>query len=189
MMEPGVGYMLYTGTPRQFGYPASTLRAAKASEKLGCFTPVDVHSYSRNAIMSVRVVKDGKPMENAQLGLFVDEECRAAAITDNMGVAYLTIPGDEEAPMIFRLTLDGEIAQAAETMTFTPDAIYGSPINPVVINLDNATGIGSAQSSTFNAQSVYDLSGRRVESSMFNGQRSVLKSGVYIINGEKKAVK
>ena len=91
--------------------------------------------------------------------------------------------------MIFRLTLDGEIAQAAETMTFTPDAIYGSPINPVVINLDNATGIGSAQSSTFNAQSVYDLSGRRVESSMFNGQRSVLKSGVYIINGEKKAVK
>ena len=32
----------------------------------------------------------------------------------------------------------------------------------------------------------YDLQGRRVESSIFNSQSSILKKGVYIINGTKK---
>ena len=35
----------------------------------------------------------------------------------------------------------------------------------------------------------YDLQGRRVESSIFNSQSSILKKGVYIVNGKKKVVK
>ena len=35
----------------------------------------------------------------------------------------------------------------------------------------------------------YDLQGRRVESSIFNSQSSILKKGVYIINGKKKVIK
>ena len=185
MMEPGAGYMLYTGTSRQFGYPSSTMRAP---QPLNSFTPVDVHSYSSNAIMSVRVVMGGHPVANAQLGLFVDEECRAAVVTDEDGVAYVTIPGDDEAPMTFRLALDGETAQVAETMTFTPDAIYGSPMNPVVINLDEETGMFNAQCSMLNVRSIYDLSGRKINSQL-SPVNSHLKRGVYIINGEKKAVK
>ncbi|MBO6059331.1 MAG: hypothetical protein J6P67_04210 [Bacteroidaceae bacterium] len=138
--------------------------------------------------MSVRVVMGGHPVANAQLGLFVDEECRAAVVTDEDGVAYVTIPGDDEAPMTFRLALDGETAQVAETMTFTPDAIYGSPMNPVVINLDEETGMFNAQCSMLNVRSIYDLSGRKINSQL-SPVNSHLKRGVYIINGEKKAVK
>ena len=35
----------------------------------------------------------------------------------------------------------------------------------------------------------YDLQGRRVESSIFNSQSSILKKGVYIVNGKKKVIK
>ena len=35
----------------------------------------------------------------------------------------------------------------------------------------------------------YDLQGRRVESSIFNSQSSILKKGVYIVNGKKRVVK
>jgi hypothetical protein len=36
---------------------------------------------------------------------------------------------------------------------------------------------------------TYDLQGRRVESSIFNSQSSILKKGVYIVNGKKKVIK
>ena len=35
----------------------------------------------------------------------------------------------------------------------------------------------------------YDLQGRRMESSIFNSQSSILKKGVYIVNGKKKVIK
>ena len=35
----------------------------------------------------------------------------------------------------------------------------------------------------------YDLQGHRVESSIFNSQSSILKKGVYIVNGKKKVIK
>ena len=35
----------------------------------------------------------------------------------------------------------------------------------------------------------YDLQGRRVESSIFNSQSSILKKGVYIVNGKKTVIK
>ena len=36
---------------------------------------------------------------------------------------------------------------------------------------------------------VYDLQGRRVESSIFNSQSSILKKGLYIVNGKKIVIK
>ena len=39
------------------------------------------------------------------------------------------------------------------------------------------------------ASAVYDLQGRRVQSSMFNVQSSMLKSGLYIVDGKKVLVK
>ena len=52
------------------------------------------------------------------------------------------------------------------------------------------TGIENIEHGTWNMEhSVYDLQGRRVERSMFNVQRSMLKKGVYIVNGKKVIVK
>ena len=51
---------------------------------------------------------------------------------------------------------------------------------------EESTGIISMHhSESIMHHEVYDLQGRRVESSMFNVQRSMLKKGLYIINGKK----
>ena len=53
-------------------------------------------------------------------------------------------------------------------------------------NGDVVTGIESIEHSTLNIEhSVYDMQGRRMESSMFNIQSSMLKKGLYIIGGKK----
>ena len=52
------------------------------------------------------------------------------------------------------------------------------------------TGIESIEHSTLNIDhSVYNLQGRRMESSMFNIQSSMLKKGLYIMNGRKVVIK
>ena len=55
---------------------------------------------------------------------------------------------------------------------------------------DETTGIESIEHSTLNIEhSVYDIQGRRMESSMFNIQSSMLKKGLYIVNGKKTILK
>ncbi|MCR5152103.1 MAG: hypothetical protein K6A98_02980 [Prevotella sp.] len=59
-------------------------------------------------------------------------------------------------------------------------------------NTEN-TGIISIENSKLKIENgsgaVYDLQGRRVASSIFNLQSSMLKKGVYIINGKKRVIK
>lgn len=47
----------------------------------------------------------------------------------------------------------------------------------------NTTGIANVQRSTFNAQGVYDLQGRRLS------DKEALKPGIYIVNGKKVRIK
>ena len=52
-----------------------------------------------------------------------------------------------------------------------------------------ATGISAINRETITNNRCYDMQGRRIESSMFNIQSSMLKKGVYIINNRKFVVK
>ena len=192
MLEPGVGYMIHTPTKRSFGYPSSALKAQKAqsvqdAQTTSTFSPVDYHNYSGNAIMTVRVMRSGQPVGHLELGAFVEGECRTAEVTDENGVAILTIPGDSEGTLNFLLADGDEIVEAAEWFTYEADAVYGSPGNPVVIDLGNATSLGESlrMNNEESGDTCYDLAGRRVISS----RRSSLNKGIYIINGEKKVVK
>jgi len=191
VMEPGVGYMVHTSTARQFGYsknlmkaPAS-LRSNASLSTFNNFTPVDYHNYSNNAIMTVRVMHSGQPVAHLELGVFVDNECRTADVTDENGVAFLTIPGDNIGTMSFKLAVGDEIVEAAESFTYEADAIYGSPSNPVVIDLGNATGIGTIDNALFTMDSYYDLSGRK----FVKPSTRQMSKGIYIINGQKQVVK
>jgi hypothetical protein len=191
VMEPGVGYMVHTSTARQFGYsknlmkaPAS-LRSNASLSTFNNFTPVDYHNYSNNAIMTVRVMHSGQPVAHLELGVFVDNECRTADVTDENGVAFLTIPGDNIGTMSFKLAVGDEIVEAAESFTYEADAIYGSPSNPVVIDLGNATGIGTIDNAQITMDSYYDLSGRK----FVKPSTRQMSKGIYIINGQKQVVK
>ena len=144
--------------------------------------------YPDNAIMAVKVVADGQTVSHVELGVFAGEECRTAAVTNAGGIAYLTIPGDEACELTFKVAVGNEVMDAPLTLTYESNAEYGTPASPIVLDLtDVATGIGGMGDGR--DSDVYDISGRKVlngQSSMVNGQ---LRKGVYIINGQKKAVK
>ena len=57
------------------------------------------------------------------------------------------------------------------------------------ISFDEATGISANNRETITNNLYYNLNGQRIQSSMFNVQRSTLKPGLYIQNGKKVLVK
>lgn len=70
--------------------------------------------------------------------------------------------------------------------TFTADA--GTNESRFVLRVGGAvvTDISEIENGKLNIEDeVYDLQGRRMESSIFNSQSSILKKGLYIVNGKK----
>ena len=183
MLEPGQGYKFKNASDqtRSFRYPGSVVslapirQAAGLRAASGAFQPVDYHNYSGNATMAVKVVKDNVPMANVEIGVFVDGECRAAAFTDNAGVAYLTIPGDDTAEMGFKVAQGAQITDIPGVITYETDGIYGSPENPIYVKLGVTTGIG-AMESVAGTDSEYDLMGRKAMES---------QKGIFIREGKK----
>ena len=194
MMEPGVGYMVWSSAKedRPFSYPSAAIAAARSlapsaiNEPLSTlFTPVNFRLYAGNAIMAVRLTAADKPVANAALGVFAGEECRTAARTDDEGMAYLTIPGDDQVTLTFKVALGNEVFDVPATVSYEVDGVYGSPDSPLVIDLSDATGIVDVDAHV-DVHDVYDLQGRKVDLKD-NGRK--LPKGVYIIDGQKKTVK
>ena len=203
ILEPGKGYMVKstTTTDLSFSYPTASVAGAPARQAAGWvadtddaasddlaqtnrfFAPVNFHNYSSNAIMTAQVMMGGKPVANAEIGVFANGECRAAAITDERGIAYLTILGDEVETLTFRVLSENAQVEASETLTYEQDAVYGSPKRPFIIDLSAATGIGEIATNA-EEKSVYDLQGRKL-----TPQLSRQNKGIYIVNGKKQVVK
>ena len=127
--------------------------------------------------MAVKVLKDNAPLANAEIGVFADGECRAAAFTDNTGVAYLTIPGDDAVELNFKIANGADITDLADVISYNTDGIYGTPMNPIIFRMGDTTGLGIIEFTGDN-ESVYDLQGRKVTDGSANGIR--------IINGKKR---
>ena len=183
MLEPGQGYKFKNASDqtRLFRYPGSVVslapRRAQAvgrSTASGTFQPVDYHNYSGNATMAVKVLKNNSPVANAEIGVFADGECRAAAVTDNTGVAYLTIPGDDAVELNFKIAQGTQVTDIADVISYETDGIYGSPENPIVFMM-GTTGIGTIESATV-SDSEYDLMGRKTTDS---------QTGIRIRDGKK----
>lgn len=198
-LVPGQGYMASyklntndTTATTNFCYPTATGAGSNASRIVnvideetvsqGLFTPVDYHSYPRNMVLFAKVVNDGEIVSGAELGVFAGNECREADMTDEKGMVYITIPGDEPVKLNFRVAIDGTVYNIAETIYYESDAIIGSPRSPYIIDLGTATGIYSINN-VETAENYYDLQGRKIQ---FNSDSRKLRKGVYIINGQKK---
>ena len=148
------------------------------------FTPVDYHNYPANMVVIAQVVCGSEPVANAEVGIFAGDECREAAVTDDRGMIYVTVPGNEPTQLSFVIVTDGKTIEAAETITYENDAVCGTPRTPFIIDLGNATAIHSIGYLTHSLDNCYDLQGRRVNSQMVNSSNRQMK-GVYIINGQK----
>jgi hypothetical protein len=177
---------------RTFGYPTVAVAGARqavspaAHSSLSVFSPVDFRLYSGNAVMAARVVNGGKPVAHVELGVDVDDECRTAAVTNENGMAYLTIPGDDAAMLNFKVAVENEILELPYALAYEADAVYGTPKQPVLLDLNEAVGISEIMVDVDNT-AVYDLSGRMVHQGKNAPRR--LSKGVYILNGKKKTVK
>ncbi|MBP5360658.1 MAG: hypothetical protein J6129_04155 [Bacteroidaceae bacterium] len=197
MMEPGQGYMVKSITTSQRTYGYSAITGAKSPTfnaqssmfnednipAATMFTPVDFRNYSGNAIMAVQLIDGGMPMANTELGVFADGECRTAAVTNENGIAFLTIPGDDAAVLTFKVVIGEAAADAPETLTYEKDATYGSPKHPFVIDMSDVTGIHALSIDQLESKTIYDLQGRRITA------KDVIKNNVYIIDGRKQIVK
>ena len=185
MLEPGQGYKaknVLDGV-RSFSYPGSLVSFAPSrSQGRGTgsanltFQPVDFHNYSGNLTVAARVYREAKPQANVEVAAFADGECRASALTGSDGVVYLTIPGDDDAELSFKVAEGARITDVKTVLDYVNDGIYGTPQNPLVFDLDGTTGMGGILESA-DDQPAYDLQGREVPVNSANG--------VIIINNEK----
>ena len=188
MLEPGEGYKLNvalgSNEAKTFSYPSAVVNPAPSRNRIirapakrasGTFQPVDFRIYSGNATMAVKVLKDNAPLANAEVGVFAAGECRAAAVTNSAGIAYLTIPGDDAVELTFKVADGTEVTDIPGVVNYQTDAIYGSPKNPVLFGLGDITGIGFIESASA-GDDEYDLMGRKATES---------QKGIRIRNGRK----
>ena len=158
---------------------------AMTNGQTSLFSPVNFRNYPDNAIMAVKVVADSKMLTGVEVAVFAGDECRTATVTNEEGIAFLTIPGDETCELTFKVAVAGEVVVAPLTLTYETDAIYGTPKHPVVMNLGDANGIREMLYDN-GIESIYDLSGRKIR---LDDQTRKLQKGIYIINGQKQTVK
>ena len=185
MLEPGQGYKIRSTTDdaRTFKYPGSVsaLAPARGSANGGVqsiFQPVDFHAFADNLTMAVKVLKSGQILKNVVLGIFADGECRAAAVTDENGMAYLTVPGDKSVKLTLKVAQGADITELKGNLDYVSDAILGTPQHPLMLDLDSPTGI-DLTGATVQEGVAFDILGREIPDASDH-------QGLIIINNSKR---
>ena len=127
------------------------------------------------------------PAAGVEVGVFAGEECRTTAICDDEGLIFLTIPGDGHTQLAFRMHDGYTLNDCDATLEYVSNATVGTIDAPFVLNAVT-TGITDASAGRTDGR-LYDLQGRRVYRQTEGVQRSTLKKGVYIENGQKRVKK
>jgi hypothetical protein len=191
-LESGHGYMYYnsSGVVKQFAYPEKTTTSssmhapiiAVRRAPLHMFEPVDPTTYPDNMTMVIRLVDGQEPVDSAEVAAFIDDECRGATRADD-GLYYLIIAGDGSGQALdIRTCINGEILTIDRNLTYTSDSNIGTPWEPYVIDIKNATSIEGILYGGLANDKSFDLQGRRLLG-------TPKEKGVYIVNGRKVVVK
>ena len=131
------------------------------------------------------VKKDGQERNDAEVGAFIDGECRGA--TDyKKGYYFLTVMGssaeDAQKEMQLSVYIDGEEYMVDNTLKFISDAFYGSLDEPYVLDVDAITGISNITIGDADDDDWWTLQGFKIG-------RKPTQPGVYIHHGEKVTIK
>lgn len=175
----GQGYMLHSASTsaRTFNYPSSlpayVQKKAAAQRKQYSFSPVDHHKYPSNMTITARVTFDGVVQQDAEVGVFVGDECRTAEFTGADGYAYFTVPGDGKCTLRFKLAKDGQTWSSDVSLDYTEDAICGSYKLPFEVTFGKTTFIDGITADDDTNTRWYNLNGM-----LLNGKPSV--PGVYV---------
>ena len=132
-----------------FTYPSTSARDIKANltAENNHWVP-NMRDYSSNMTLLATVHIDDVEIssENYELAVFSGDECRGSirlVYAEPIGsyVAFLTIAGDEQADLSFRLynTITGEENfNRISQLTFNADDMIGSPAEPFVVSFSSA---------------------------------------------------
>lgn len=178
-LTPGQGYMLHSASTsaRTFNYPSSlpayVQKKAAAQRKQYSFSPIDHHKYPSNMTITARVTFDGVVQQDAEVGVFVGDECRTAEFTGADGYAYFTVPGDGKCTLRFKLAKDGQTWSSDVSLDYTEDAICGSYKLPFEVTFGKTTFIDGITADDDTNTRWYNLNGM-----LLNGKPSV--PGVYV---------
>ena len=202
VMESGKGYLYYSvdDATKEFVYPTPngstsgnrqlnkatipTESSAGASTEPSLFTPVEPENYSDNMSMVIKLVKGDEPVTDAELGAFIDEECRGTAVaSETSGLYYLLIAGEGHGKdMQICAAIDGTVTTICTSVPFNSDAIIGTPWEPFIIDLDDPSGINTLPEDLIADTEWYTLQGFKI------GRRPTTP-GVYIHRGKKVIIR
>ena len=106
-----------------------------------------------------RVMNGDEAVHGVEVGIFAGDECRGAATEDgymvndqmvnDFGYWFLTVAGDEAAPLTIKIydPATSETITVQQTLTYTDDATLGSLDEPYIIQLNVADGIQEVDAS------------------------------------------
>jgi hypothetical protein len=142
-LEPGQGYMYQSNSNAAQTLTYNTGRAGDTGANLtpehNVFRPA-ADNHAHNMTVTAVVEADGAELRSGlyELAAFVGDDCRGSVKLIHVEaldryVAFLTVFGEPDEPLAFRLTDGTATALAAETMAFSIDGTRGSLTNPCVL--------------------------------------------------------
>lgn len=178
VLTPGEGYM-YQSTAAgnksfTFAVPApARARALRTRQNAPALT-LDNRD---NMTMLAEVMLGGEVIENAEVTAYTDGQLSGYSAEAIDGKHYLTIGGDTYGSSVtFIVRIDDDLYRLSETLSFEPDAQFGTPSAPYILQIATPTGVERLDAES--AATLYDLAGRRIH-------KPTMPQGVYIQNGTK----
>lgn len=182
-LQAGKGYLYYSNNEEEYELDliyrpedmaqARLPRQAAASRQLHNVWNYDAGAFADNMAVVARIEGLENP-ENYSIGAFVNGECRGEGSVVSKGRMMISVAGIAGEKVTFRLynKVTGEFADVAETVKYAQT--LGSLKAPLPLTVPEVTGISSVVATDkVQAEGVYDMNGRRVN--------SMTQSGVYVV--------
>ena len=181
-LQAGKGYLYYSNNEEEYELDliyredmaqARLPRQAAASRQLNNVWKYDAGAFADNMAVVARIEGLENP-ENYSIGAFVNGECRGEGSVVSNGRMMISVAGTAGEKVSFRIynKATGEFADVAETVKYAQT--LGSLKAPLALTVPEVTGISSVVATDkVQAEGVYDMNGRRVN--------SMTQSGVYVV--------
>ena len=174
--------------PSLVGTPLGTPLSCRGGAGVG--SVLLPHRYPHTMNITARVVMDGSVDDASDYYVEAISGSELRGISQLVGDRiYLTVYGEETVPVSLVVTQlsTGATFTAHESLLFSSDMV-GSYRQPFNIHIGNTTEITETkQKPSETGTAVYDLQGRKL--STVHSPSSIIKKGIYIINGRKTVVR
>ena len=178
-MKPGEGYMMLrkAAEDAKFIYPFYepgsnfTDFSAQAGSRAAALAPMTM---TVSAVVEGYEIEEGDRLVAYSNGEMVGEATVAGSEETADHTLYLSIASNKQEGIWFAIERDGEfVASTGEQMTFTPNAVIGSPEKPIAINFVRTD---------YENGKWYTVGGIQL-------QNKPTRKGLYIYNGKKVVIK